>query len=206
MAGNSPTIPGMTIFCSHWSCYWLQRKQRDKLGFCMYERVILPAPALSETERSLHTRSGLSDLSFLLLLFPLPWLLIFLSNFSLSFSQFHFRCLILPNTFSLTSQSVAMEIRLCNFTDGLGRRQKIDWVGNEPSFAKRPRLWSWLYCYPAWGKQSPDSGFATTCLGSGSGPAGMWQHQERGITGSPVLEEGVQSVPLPTTGGSRLGG
>lgn len=29
-----------------------------------------------------------------------------------------------------------MEIQLCNFADGLGRRQKIDCVGNEPTFAK----------------------------------------------------------------------
>lgn len=104
-------------------------------------------------------------------LFPLLWLLIFWSNFVLSLSQFHFRCLILPNTFSLTSQSVAMEIRLCNFADGLRGRQKIDWVGNEPSFAKRARLWLWLYCYQTWGrqwKQSPDSGCAAPRLGSGS--------------------------------------
>lgn len=34
------------------------------------------------------------------------------------------------STFSLTLQSVAMEIQLGNFSDGLGKRQKIDWIGN----------------------------------------------------------------------------
>lgn len=66
----------------------------------------------------------------LFFLFPLLWQLIFLSNFVLSLSQFHFRSLIQTSTFSLTSQSVAMEIQLGNFSDGLGRRQKIDWIGN----------------------------------------------------------------------------
>lgn len=94
---------------------------------------------LSQKTR-LHTRSRLSDLSFLFFFFIFPFAttvnFFFLSNFVLSHPQFHFGCLILHNTFSLTSQSVAMEIRLCNFADGLGRRQKIDCVGNEPTFAK----------------------------------------------------------------------
>lgn len=72
----------------------------------------------------------LTCLFFFFSLFPLLWLLIFLNSFVLSLSQFHFRCLILPSTFSLTSQAVAMEIQLGNFSDGLGRRQKIDWIGN----------------------------------------------------------------------------
>lgn len=56
-----------------------------------------------------------------------------------------------------------MEIRLCNFADGLGRRQKIDCVGNEPTFAKGQHFGhgstalgpeegvkakSWLHCSP----------------------------------------------------------
>lgn len=162
----------MTIPCS---CCWLQRNQRDKLGFCAYRRVVLPALALLETKGSLHTRNRLSGL------FSLLWLN-FLSNFVLSLSQFPFRSLILPSTFSLTSQSVAMEIQLWNFTDGLGRRQKIDWVGNEPSFVERARLRLWLYCYQAWEshwKQSPDFGFAAPCLGLGCDPACVWQHWER---------------------------
>lgn len=71
---------------------------------------------------------GVDYLIFFPLIPLLRWL-IFLSNFVLSLSQFHFRCLIQPSTVSLTSQSVAMEIQLSNFNDGLGRKQKIDWIG-----------------------------------------------------------------------------
>lgn len=39
------------------------------MGFCLYERVFSLVPALSETERSVHTRNRLSDLAFFCFVF-----------------------------------------------------------------------------------------------------------------------------------------
>lgn len=39
------------------------------MGFCLYKKVFSLVPALSETERSVHTRNRLSDLAFFFVLF-----------------------------------------------------------------------------------------------------------------------------------------